>query len=408
MRPELRGKPVGIVPVEGTDFTCFIAASKEAKAFGVKCGTMIREGKFKCPGLILVDQRPEQYVKFQKQIHAAINEVVPLHRERSIDECEVSLIGAERELSNALAIAHEIKRQIRERVGKYITVSIGISTSSKIAKIAADLQKPDGLTIIQQHELPQRLYELNLTDLPGINVRNQRRLNAHGIYTVEDLATRSKEDLHRAFRSVWGDRWFEWLRGGDVWEAPTVKQIIGGQHVLRPKYRNHNDAKAVLQKLVHRASKRARSMGYVAGELVIFVEHTDNGVFFNKLKLSPPHADIFALLKVLDALWETNPAESMYLTPYIVGVSLTHVEPAAHATDFLFEGDKRFQRLNQAMDLINDRFGESKIFIAPMIGVKDAAPVRIAYTTIPEYKKPAQRIKKTLMKDGSIESLAEG
>src|SRR5476651_220485 len=148
LRPELRDKPVAIVAVE-TDATCAIAASYEAKAFGVKTGTPIWEAKKLCPGLICVLAQHERYVEYHHRILEEVDQHIPVTAVCSIDEVACRLMDNETSVERATAIALSIKRGLAANVGEYVKCSIGIAANRYLAKVATDLQKPDGLTVLQ-------------------------------------------------------------------------------------------------------------------------------------------------------------------------------------------------------------------------------------------------------------------
>ncbi len=160
LNPKLRGKPVAVVPTMADTTSC-IAASYEAKAFGIKTGTLVREAKQLCRDLILVVGDHTNYIEFHHKILAAIDLCVPIEEVMSIDEVACRLIGREVQEENSIKIAHKLKKTISENVGPYLKSSIGIAPNKFLAKIASDMQKPDGLVVIKQNELPQRLHSLN-------------------------------------------------------------------------------------------------------------------------------------------------------------------------------------------------------------------------------------------------------
>jgi len=144
LRPELRGKPVAVVPVE-TDSTCAIAASYEAKAFGVKTGTLIYEAKRLCPGLVCVLARHECYVEFHRRLIGEIEQHIPVTAVCSIDEVACRLMDNEISVERSTEIAQSIKSGIAKNVGPYLRCSIGIAPNRYLAKVGTELQKPDGL-----------------------------------------------------------------------------------------------------------------------------------------------------------------------------------------------------------------------------------------------------------------------
>ena len=183
-RPELRGKPLAVVPML-TDSTCAIAASYEAKACGIKTGTMIYEAKKKCPDLICVEARHDVYVDYHHRIFDELEKYIHITKVCSIDEVACQLLSNEQSIPYVTDLARRIKDGIRTNVGSVIGCSIGVAPNKFLAKTASNMQKPDGFTILD--ELPGRLFDLKLTDLTGINVNMEYRLNKAGIYSVEQF-----------------------------------------------------------------------------------------------------------------------------------------------------------------------------------------------------------------------------
>lgn len=153
LRPELRDRPIAVVPVMA-DTTCAIAASYEAKAFGVRTGTRVGDAKQMCPGIVLVEARHELYVDYHNRIVEVVEQCVPVSAVLSIDEMASSLIGREQPLSAALDLAKRIKASIRENVGFTLRCSIGLAPNRYLAKIASDMEKPDGLVALTPDLLP--------------------------------------------------------------------------------------------------------------------------------------------------------------------------------------------------------------------------------------------------------------
>lgn len=186
LRPALRGRPVGVLPVLA-ETTCCIAASIEAKKFGVKTGTLVREARHLCPDIVLVQARPDVYIDMHHRLVAAVESCTHVERTLSIDEMVCRLTGRERQVEQALALAARIKHAIAQRIGRHIRCSIGIAPNTFLAKLASDMQKPDGCVVIQQHELPERLYGLHLREVCGIGRKMEQRLLRHGYHDVRDL-----------------------------------------------------------------------------------------------------------------------------------------------------------------------------------------------------------------------------
>ena len=212
-RPELRGRPVAVVPVDANTSSC-IAASYEAKRKGVRTGTPVWQAKLLCPGIVCVHARHERYVQVHKLIVKAVGRCAPVDKVMSIDEMACKLIGSERRPADATAIALKIKAEIKRTVGDYLTCSIGVGPNVMLAKVAGDMMKPDGLTFLHPEELPGNLYPLKITDFPGIGPRMEKRFHRYGVTTVQQLMGLTVAGLSRVWESkVMGERWFYLLRG---------------------------------------------------------------------------------------------------------------------------------------------------------------------------------------------------
>lgn len=234
-RPELRGRPVGVVPMMA-DTTVCIAASYEAKAFGVRTGTLVADAKRMCPEIVLVEGRHELYTEYHHRVIEAVESCVPIAAVLSIDEMACRLMGRERPLLAALELGRKVKASIRERVGTMLRSSVGLATNRYLAKVASDMEKPDGLVALPLDLLPAALEQLELRDLPGIGSRTEKRLNQRGIHSMGDLLALSCAESGEVWESVWGERLWHWLRGEDfeMSELDHLKSI-SHQHVSRRK-----------------------------------------------------------------------------------------------------------------------------------------------------------------------------
>jgi DNA polymerase IV len=262
IHPEYRGRPLAVVP-NMADTTCCIAASYEAKALGIKTGTQVGEAKKKCPGIILVAGDHADYAKYSHDISKAVELACPVSHTPSIDEMVCELIGREQEPPRARKIALEIKQSIYKNVGEALRCSIGMAPNRYLAKIASDMQKPDGLIGLLPSQLPRAIAHLELRDLPGVGARTEVRLNAKGITTMEQLLALDRTGMHKLWDSVWGDRLYHWLRGAESGDdgAPVpadIQKSLGHSHVLGPEHRSQEGAWAVAHKLLHKASMRLR------------------------------------------------------------------------------------------------------------------------------------------------------
>lgn len=388
----LRGRPVGVVPVMA-ESTCCIAASYEAKAFGVKTGTPVWEAREKCPDIVLLQARPARYVEVHHRLMDAIQDCIPHGKPESIDEVPCWLIGRERQRENAVAIAQTIKRTFRERGFDAIGCSIGIAPNKFLAKTASDMQKPDGLTVLEAADLPGRLHALELRDFCGIGPSMERRLHRAGIRTAEQLCAASREHLRAAWGSVEGDRYWLQLRGHELPERRSARASVGHSHVLGPELRHYDGARSVLFKLLAKAAMRLRHEEFLAGGLAIRMRFVGRDARFERDLAFAPIDDTPTFLKLLgDALLPLERAlsrgrwnERRY-PPLSVSVTLVKLEARGAVSGELMDARRRSRDMSTVLDRINQRYGNNAVYFGAMQNAlaQKAAPMRIAFGQIPE------------------------
>jgi len=391
--PRLRDRPVGVVPVMAAT-TCCIAASYEAKAYGVKTGTAVWEAIERCPDIMLVEARPARYVELHHQLMAAIEDCIPRGKAESIDEVPCWLLGRERQRGNAEAIAHQIKQVLIDRgFSPAIRCSIGIAPNKFLAKTASDIQKPDGLTVLEQSDLPHALHGLELRDFCGIGPSMEHRLHAAGIHTAQQLCAAPREYLRAAWGSIEGERFWLQLRGFDVPERATKRGSIGHSHVLGPELRNYDGARAVLFKLLAKAAMRMRHEEFLAGGLSIRIRFVGLESRFERDLAFAPIDDTPTLLRLLGEqlaaleraiqLGRWHPQRH---TPLSVAVTLGNLEPVGSISHELMNERHRAKTMSAVLDRINQRYGNNTMYFGAMQDAltQDAAPMRIPFSKIPE------------------------
>lgn len=377
-RPELRGKPVAVAAVM-TDRTCCLAASYEAKRFGVKTGVGIGEARRMCPGLKVVEARQSLYVVVHEKIIAAVDSVLPVDKVRSIDEMSCRLPIEVRTMEEITAAAHEVKRAIATQVGSTLKCSIGVAPNVLLAKMATDMQKPDGLTILRESELPERLYALKLNDFPGIAGRMTERLRRCGITTTQQLYAAPVELLSRVWGSrLIGETWWRRIRGEDLPEVPTHRRTVGHSHVLPPELRTDAGAHGVLVRLIHKAAARLRRYQCWARSLSVGVQFYGHRSWSDAVRF-PFARDTLTFLEAFHHVWARRPDDR----PLKVSITLFDFRTDRDVSAPLFAEDAKRSALADAMDAINGKFASSGIHFAGMMGMEKTAPVRIAFTNIP-------------------------
>ncbi len=378
-RPELRGKPVAVVPMN-VDTTCCLAASYEAKRFGVKTGTSVREARRLCPNLKIIVADHVRYIELHHQIVAAVESCIPVTAVMSIDEMVCRLWSQDQEEDQAVALAGQIKQAIRTQVGESIRCSVGIGPNRTLSKLASDLQKPDGLTVIHPADLPDRLYSLELRDFPGIGRNMERRCHAAGITTVEQFCDLSATEMNRLWGStVLGTSWFRMLRGEDVVPPPTQTRTLGHSQVLSPEARTEEGARAVLMRLVHKAAGRLRQTGYWARHVEVSVTYFGSQHWHAGAAI-PLSQDTLMFLQTAGELWSQRPPGR----PLKVSITFSKVVAKENAAPSLLVEDRERLELSRAMDRLNMRFGIHSVYFGAMHGEQTGNRTRIAFHSVPD------------------------
>jgi DNA polymerase-4 len=404
LHPEYRGKPLAVVPTMADTTSC-IAASYEAKALGIRTGTQVGEAKRLCPGIILIEGNHTEYAKYSEAITKAVELACPVAHNPSIDEMCCELMGREQEPPRARRIALEIKQSIYKNVGEALRCSIGMAPNRYLAKIASDMQKPDGLIGLLPSQLPRAIAHLELRDLPGIGARTEVRLNAKGITTMEQLLALDRTGMHNLFNSVWGDRMYHWLRGGETGDdgatvSSDVQKSLGHSHVMAPEFRTEEGAWAIANKLLHKASMRLRMEKFYTGSMSVAIryqltkeqaERMKSKRHFSGIKQSGwgmearfrECQDTLTLLEVMRGMWALRPKGEEFRKPFFIGITLRGLVPEDEHQEELFGDPDNRGQLSATMDKLNLKYGHTTLHFGSMLPARESAPTRIAFTQIP-------------------------
>jgi len=328
----------------------------------------------------------------------------------SIDEMVCELMGREQEPSRARQIALAIKQAIRDDVGESLRCSIGMAPNRFLAKIASDMQKPDGLIGLLPSQLPRAIAHLELHDIPGVGARTEARLNARGIHTMPQLLALDRKGMHALWNSVWGDRLYHWLRGAETGDdgAPVdsgAQKSLGHSHVLGPQYRTPEGAWAVAHKLLHKAAMRLRMERLTASSMHVTIRYAltreqvaqaENAGkrakrHFSGLRHSgwgmearfAPCQDTLTLLQALRGMWDRRPEGAQFSHPFFVGVTMHNLIAQSDLQPSLFADPNHRADLVAAMDKLNLKYGNTTLHFAAMLPARQSAPTRISFTQIP-------------------------
>ena len=231
-RPELAGVPV-VVGGDGNPAKRGVVstASYEARPFGIHSAMPLKTAYKLCPKAVFLPVDYGEYSRISRIFKEILHDFSPVMEDVGIDEAFLDLTGIERD---SRAIASDIKRRIREATG--LTCSIGIAPNKLLAKIGSDLQKPDGLTIIHESDIQEKIWPLAARKLWGVGPKTEAALKGLGIETIGDIASRTLEDLVESFGESYGHYLYQAARGTDdsplvtEWEPKSMSRETTFQH----------------------------------------------------------------------------------------------------------------------------------------------------------------------------------
>jgi len=360
-----QNKPLIVVPCI-SDYTCAIAASYQAKRLGVKTGTRVKTAKEKIPGLFVVEARPKRYV----EVHNQILEVLTKHFKKiqvlSIDEmaCEIE----EDDDFDCEMIAADLKLDLMDVLGDHISCSIGVAQNVFLAKVAADMDKPNGFTALGQ-KAQEQMKTLGLTDLPGIAERMEARLNQSRIRTVEDLYSIDELKLKKAWGSIIGARWWHMIRGSLQCDYGLsnneIPKSFGHTHVLPPDKRDDDGSFEVFESLLFRALERLNKHRIGAKRISIYLswrntETKRRGTYKKSSPIALASMDYKYWTVIALKLWDSLPPLDIKAIPLLVGVRFTRTvkqdDLNLQLFDLNFEPDFDLQERYELPDRIS--FGD--------------------------------------------------
>ncbi|MQL51502.1 DNA polymerase IV [Desulfofundulus thermobenzoicus] len=360
--PALRGKPVIVAGDPSRRHGVVLAASYEAKIKGVKTGLTVGEARVLCPEGVYIQPRHHLYVHFSSRILRIMRDFTPLVEPFSIDEAFMDVTGSVKLFGPPVDIARRLKERIRREVG--VTCSVGIGPNKLLAKMAAGLQKPDGLTVLTHEDVPRRLWPLPVRELFGVGPRYQQHLRKLNIHTIGDLASFPVEILQKRF-GFYG--LLLWLCARGIDHSPVdpdslnrVKSI--GQQITLPRDYRGEEIRVVLLELADRVARRARAGGYAGRTVVLSLKDIHFHWLSRRKTLPLPTAlagDIYrAGVELLEENWPPSWPVRM------VGLALAGLAAGVPEQLTLFGEREKRRRAEEACDAITGRYGEGSIFRA--------------------------------------------
>jgi len=386
----LRGKPTIVVPVLA-EHTCAIAASYEAKALGIKTGTAVPMARMLCPAVQIVEARPKLYLEYHGRMLKALNDHFVSIRALSIDEVACRVPSLYQTPQKEAALAGRVKAHLAHDLGQLMTCSIGIAPNVFLAKVASETKKPDGFTRWDDHCLPEALFGIKLSDLPGVGPSVKRRLGEAGILTTEALWNASAEELACVWGSVVGARWYYMLRGShecDYQPMQTLgtepKKSVGHSNILAPEHRSRTGAQRILLELTRKALTRLRNYRQLASAVHVTVKFRGlRGIRRDYMwrQQSNKHlhsSDDKIWMQILRPIFDAIPDLASEAEPFYVGVTFGKLLLEKDRTLSLFEEDAEQDRLAQTVNAVNKKHGRV-VELGEPVKVSDQIPLRISF-----------------------------
>ena len=363
--PALRGKPVGVCPYESPN-AAVIAVSLEAKAMGITTGMRLIECRQLCPELII---RPSQPVKY-RHFHVAIinvlkkycNDVIP----KSIDEAILNFTSYKLIYKDFISIARKIKKDIKEQA-HYLKCSIGIAPNAFLAKLATDLQKPDGLVEITADNIDEYLKKLQLTDLPGIASGNERRLKKVGIYTPLEMRYASISLLRKAFGGIVGYYWHCRLHFYEVdLYVNRTKSMGAGRTVSAQQSSSPQTLDALIISLCTRLEQRMVKQSVFCKQATFTVGYKNRGDWKAIFHFANPLQDAIEFRSyIMRRITEYQCAcpSSPVLTKDVLSINITVQDfvPEEIIQYNLFDNRIQQDKLRKTMYLIKNKYGKNSV-----------------------------------------------
>ncbi|WP_230079995.1 Y-family DNA polymerase [Alteripontixanthobacter maritimus] len=401
--PDLRGKPVGVVPLDSPHTGC-IAISREAKARGLKSNVSIKEARQTVPDMIFVVARPDAYVRLHHRILKVIEACLPIAKVRSIDELVCHLLPSQSE--TVIALAGRIKRALADEFSSGLTCSIGVASTELLAKIGAELTKPDGFNLLRTQNLPGQLEHLKLTKLPGVSDGIEARLLAAGIRSFPDLWALDRKHLRALWGNVEGERFWNGLHGEHMERPETVKRMFGHSRMLPMDWRTPEKVHECARQLALSAGRRLRRAGFRATKMTVGLRegrYSTGGRSAKGAKrwvrelVFEPARDDHTLLEILSEAmthcareWRFKPRSVSVMVHGLVAEDAAQGDLFGPASSTSVSGRPRVsqakrEKLSDTLDLLRAAHGPAAATIGPKVELPGGyLGAKIAFGRIPD------------------------
>lgn len=356
--PSLVDKPVIVGGTGGRGVVA--AASYEARRFGVHSAMPMREALKRCPQAVCIRPRMKRYKEVSQQVFAVFGEFTDQVEGLSLDEAFLDVTASRELFGTPIDMAREIKRRIRERTG--VTASVGVSHNKLLAKLASEMDKPDGLTVIGPDDVEAVLDPLPIRRMHGIGSKTAARVEEQGLFTLGQLRRAPESVLWPLFgRDTRRIR----ERAAGVDDRPVIadaaEKQISSEETFDEDIRDHGRLCAALANLAERTASRLRARELKAGLVIVKIRRRDFATFTRQRSFSPATQETRLITQLATELLRGWFDEQPRVALRLLGVGVGHLAPAQQLDLFAAAEDPGSGKLDGAVDGIREKFGEKSL-----------------------------------------------
>ncbi|MFW6281851.1 MAG: DNA polymerase IV [bacterium] len=356
--PELKGKPVIVGGVSLSNRGVVSTASYEARKYGVHSAMPIKQAKRLCPEGIYLPGRHNKYKEVSKNIFEIFHKYTPLVEGISIDEAFLNLKGCHRLFGDSIEIGNRIKNDIQEKLG--LIASVGLSKNKFLAKLASGMDKPDGFFIISESKINDILEPLPVNKIWGVGKKTNELLEKMGIKSIEELKKINLEELEVTFGKM-GKQLYYLSRGIDNRKLVVDREIksISHEETYNENIIDRNKILSSLMNISAKVSRRLRKKGFAGNTIFIKVRYGDFTTYTRRFTFKIPTNDTDFIYKKGLALLENNNLLNRPIR--LLGLGVSNISKEKREQLSLFTDKIKKDEINETIDTLKDRFGDSSI-----------------------------------------------
>lgn len=358
--PKLKGKPLAIAGNPEERKGIVVTSSYEAREYGVKTTMNLWEAKKKCPGLIAMRPNFERYRTASKEIFKMLSEITPLVQPVSIDEGYMDVTDS-KEFASPIELAHHLQQKISEELD--LPCSIGIAPNKFLAKMASDMKKPMGITVLRKRELLKVLWPLPIHDMYGIGDKTAEKLQSYDIHTIGDLALKDVYQLKQML-GINGERLKNRANGIDDRpvdpDAVHDFKSIGSSQTLSHDTTDEKEIQALMNQLAENVERRLKRKQAAGCNVQLMIRYHDRKTITRSRKLQTyieKKKDILQIaMDLLDKHWNLEPIR-------LLGITLQDVDEKRNIGQqldlFTYEQEASKEQLHLAIEALSAKYGKN-------------------------------------------------